>query len=999
MTFENTDLEAIYAEISRRQAEAGRLSLVEFDDVEYATLLDWARRIVRGHGSWWWQSEKRQHARLVFLAFTMAFVRRHKYTDDNVFWPDFENVLGLGTMERRFLMMDDLLWPAYREEGLELTRDDRGRRIVGTLVDEMHQARTWVTQARHQFVEFFQWYYRHRPDAEITPELLVAYQEQTGSRLVTLDKVLPILTRDCQALAHVIDYAIENGLYLYASRLDDYRRQVTAAPGLEHDPSRLRLIRDERTLIRLILELQNHYTPAQFERELRRRRGGFVTAPWGDRLNIHAALERWAPFPYGIYQVESQEYRVIPHPRLRLEMLDEWPYEQVLPWRGDRFLGYKKQSPFQVTIGRRTVEATPYVRSRRERLSVWVGEVPIGQKFAIDGRLRPESAGADWQIAFRLAAAGTDRPGLCVAITRLMLYYPDRAHQSVRVWASTGYCYDDSLREDGVRRFHLHRRLVIPLDAFATPVEVSVGVGNEMVLHQTFAPESHYLFSVASHERVQARGVADLGDREYVLFTCGASSPQAGLGVSVTRLPEPYGAYTVYQVTWEDANQPFELWVGSAQWAFQRRREFAALLDTRPPPPHLRLKPHQCLRFQDLSLRLYSTFDLTAAALTLDVYDEQGLLGQIDLSPHVGPADTAYFFDVASAVWQEVKALTGEQHGRYLLRFCDGKNVLGEQALSLMPPLSLENWDETTVYLETEPLQVPLSSPDCPVWNPDTQQSENRVTLRLRPRVQAEPWPEHSPLRRIVSEPVSALVSFPDLGETMEVVVHPRLFGFRLYLKRSEQTSAGRWRTGYQPVSQADYYHLGKTALCVFSAPHSRVELAVGARVAWEGETNATGDLLIDNLDCLRSACLDEETLVTLRSRGLRTGFVVRWAPLLQELAVKDEEVFLHFDGPEDTAVRLWLRGPSGKKFWTQDVLCRGEETTARIPLPAARPPLGYLVSGYVLSSGETRHAAWQVQVVGEAVSRIPAEWLLEGIGVASLEELAIFGAKSLSMV
>lgn len=314
MAFESTDPEAVYAEIRRRQAEVGRLSLVKFDDAEYATLLDWARRIVRQYGSWW-QSERWQQARVAFLAFTMAFVRRNKYTDDNVFWPDFEKALDLGTMEKRFPMMDDLLWPAYREEGLELTHDGRGRRIVGTLEDEMRQARAWVTQARRQFVEFFQWYYRHCPDAEITPELLAAYREKTGTRLQALDKVLPALTRDCQALAHVIDYAIENGLYLKASQLDDYRRQVVAALGHEHDPARLRLIRDERTLIQLILELQNHYTPVQFERELHVRRGGFVGAPWGDRLNVYTALERWTPFAYGVYQVEGQEYRVIPHRR------------------------------------------------------------------------------------------------------------------------------------------------------------------------------------------------------------------------------------------------------------------------------------------------------------------------------------------------------------------------------------------------------------------------------------------------------------------------------------------------------------------------------------------------------------------------------------------------------------------------------------------------------------------------------------------------------------
>ena len=988
MAFENTDLEAMHNEIHQRQAETGRLSLVEFDDAEYTAMLDWARRIVREYGGW--PPKRRQYARLVFLACTMVFVRHNKYIDDNVFWPDFESALGMGPMEQRFLMVDELLWPAYQEEGLELTYDDRGRRIVGTLVDEMRQAHTWVTQARSQFVEFFQWHYRHCPDAEITPELLVAYEKQRRARLVVLDKVLPAFARDCQALACVIDYAIENGLYLEASRLSDYRRQIVTALGPEHDPARLRLIRDERTLIRLILDLQNHYTPAQFERELHRRRGGFVKSPGGERLNVHAALERWTPFPYGIYQVEGQEYRIVPHPRLRLEMLDGWPYEQVVHWQSGRFLGYKKPSSFQVTIGRRTVEATPYARSRSDRTHVWMGEVPTGQKLAIDGHLRPESAGADWQIALGLSTGGTERPGLCVRIVRLMLYYPERPHQPLQVWASTGYGYADTLREDGVRRFHLHRCLVVPLDAFDAPVEVGVSIGDGTVLHQTFVPEPYYLFSATSHERVQARGTADLGDREYVLFTRGDASPTAGPGVSVRRLPEPYGTYTVYQVAWEDADRPFELRVGAAQWAFQRRREFAVMLSSQLPPPHLRLKPHQCLCFRDLSLRLYSTLDLTAAALTLEVYDEEGLLGQLNLSPHVGMADTAHFFDVAPAVWQEVETLTGGRYGRYFLRFCAGETLLGESALSLMPLVSLESWDQAAPCLETQPLQVTFASLDCLVWDPETGQPKHRATFWLRPRVHAEPWPGYPALRRIVSEPVPTLVSFPDLGETLEVIVHPRLFGFRLYLKRPEEESPGRWHTRYQPLSQADYYGLDATALYVFSAPHSRVELTVGARAVWAGETDAAGDLLIDTLECLGPACLGEETPVTVRSGNLRSEFVVRWAPLLLELAVEDEEVVLRFNGPEDASVRLWLRKPSGKAFWTEDVPCQGEEATARILLPADRPALGYLVAGYVLSNGETRPAVWQVQVVGKASWYVPLSWLEEGIGIAEEQDMRV---------
>ncbi len=989
MAFESNDLIEIYMEIRRRQQEADRLALVDFDGSEYAALLDCAQRIVWVYECW--GTGKKKQARKVFLAFAIAFVRRNQYSTDIAFWPDFEEALDLGKMEKR-LMMDDLLWLAYQENDLELQRDGRGRRIVGTLTHEMIQTRGWVERRSKQFVEFFKWYYRHHPGEKVTVELVETYRQQTYSSLDVLKKVLPKLTQDCQVLGRVLDFALENELYLDPDHLDEYRRQVVTSLGTKYDPVKLRLVRGERALVSLIRELQNHVTTAQFTRILSNLRSSDVIAPWGDRRPVHQALQRWEPLPYGIYHVQDDAYRVVPHTRLRLETLDDWPLNQVVLWREGRTLGYKKTVPFEATIGRRRVEAIPYVRSALEKFYVWVGEAPIGQKLLIDDRLRPESSGADWQLALQLIDAETDRPALCVAITRLMLYYPERPHQPLRVWTSTGYSYEDTLREDGVRRFHRHRCLVVPLDTFDTSVEVSVSVGGETILHQTFAPEPCYLFSVASRGRVQARSVADLGDREYVLFTRDGALPQTSSSVSIRPLPTPYSAYTVYRVTWEDADQPFELQVGTALWVFQRRREFAVLLESKPSSSHLRLKSHQCLSFEDLSLCLYSTFDLSAAALTLMVYDDEGLLGQIDLSRHVSSTDVPHFFDVDSTVWSKVKALTGEQCSRYLLRFCDGETLLGEQTLSLMPRPNLEGWDERVPHLETEPLQVHLASPDCPIWNPDRQQLGHEAIFQLHPRTQAEPWPGHPALRRIVPQPISALASFPDLGETLEIIVRPCLFGFRLYLKRSERIS-GEWRTRYQPLSQADYYHLAETVLYIFSAPGDRVELAVGARVVWAGETDDNGDLLIDDLTCLQSVCLDEETFVTLRSGGLRSSFVVRWAPLLQELAIEEQEILLRFNGSEASLIRLWLRGPSGEIFWTQDIPCVGNETTERILLPSALPPLAYIVVGYVLSSGEVRPAAWQVKVVREEKSPIPPEWLLEGIGVTSLDDLASFAA------
>ena len=89
MAFTNDQLETIYSQIRRLQMDHGRLSLVEFDEAEYKQLHEWARQIVRFYEGW--SAGRQEKARLLFLAFAMAFIRRHKYTKDNVFWPYFED--------------------------------------------------------------------------------------------------------------------------------------------------------------------------------------------------------------------------------------------------------------------------------------------------------------------------------------------------------------------------------------------------------------------------------------------------------------------------------------------------------------------------------------------------------------------------------------------------------------------------------------------------------------------------------------------------------------------------------------------------------------------------------------------------------------------------------------------------------------------------------------------------------------------------------------------
>jgi len=425
------------------------------------------------------------------------------------------------------------------------------------------------------------------------------------------------------------------------------------------------------------------------------------------------------------------------------------------------------------------------------------------------------------------------------------------------------------------------------------------------------------------------------------------------------------------------------LCVGPAHWAFQRRREFTPLLGPNSPSPYLRLKPYQFHSFADVSLRLYSTLDLMASSLTLEVWDDDGLLAQFDLGNYVQPTNTPNLYDVREALWREIDRLTTERWGRYTFLFLQDEATLDALHLALVPPVHLE-WDTEAVHPEKEPLPITVATPH-PAWNPTTQQAETRVQLTVHPRTQAEPWPEHPGLRRVVSEPVSAPLVFPDLGESVEVVVQPRLFGLRLYLKRGERA--------YQPVKQADYYHLGRTVLYVFAAPEERVEITCGALLAWAGQTDTNGDLLIADLSFLRDACLDEHTEFTVRSGGLKAIFIVQWAPLLYNMGVEDETLLVRFHGPESTGLRLCLRDGRGSVYHSWEIACQGREATVTLPLPANRSGLSHLTAEYVLSGGQTRPVAQQVQVPGKAVGPpIMLSWLEEGIGIASLEDLHCLG-------
>src|SRR6266567_196953 len=100
-------IEDAYREIRSRQAEAGKLSFVEFENEEYNILLSIAKEIVHCFNNW--PTWKREKARVVFLTFACESVKRNKYIDDIRFWAGFEEELGIGN-EYYSLIAEELLW-------------------------------------------------------------------------------------------------------------------------------------------------------------------------------------------------------------------------------------------------------------------------------------------------------------------------------------------------------------------------------------------------------------------------------------------------------------------------------------------------------------------------------------------------------------------------------------------------------------------------------------------------------------------------------------------------------------------------------------------------------------------------------------------------------------------------------------------------------------------------------------------------------------------------
>jgi hypothetical protein len=995
MTFQDSTLEGVYDELRRRQTETGGLSLIEFDDEDYEILLTLAREVVKRYRYWWW--DKQRKARVVFLAFACEYVRRkghHEYISDLIFWEKFEATLGIGWMERRTLIADELLWQTYSEEGIEQQWGNVNRLIVRSLVSEIRDA---PKVARRQFIAFFRWYYQNYAGSEVTSELIQAYEAETGSRLNVFEKAVPALDRDCQALARVIEYTIEHSLSLARSDLDAYRQQIVEALGEEYDPLRLSLLRDERTLRNLVIELENHRTPVQFLRELERQLVGTVQTPEGRQLPAHEARRRWRPtdLAFGCYWLDTINYRVVPLSWLQLETIARWPYKEIVPLRRKGFVGYKKRQPFDVKAGYRVFAGRRCFLPRNEVACIWAGTVPQGERLIIDGRLCRESAGFDWNASLRLGYNEDGMPVIVAAFDKLVVFRPDRGGSRLLIRTSQGYEQAGYLHQDGSRQFH--RAITIPLDRFVEPVTVSIHLDDDELDDKTFTPEPAYLFSCQTHEHVRPGVALGLGEYQYYLFSALDEYPLVGEGVKVEPLETSFDPYTVYRIVWKDSEQPFSLAIGDLSWFIQQQSYFHIRIEPQPARGIVRLARNQIHCFSQAHLRVLTTLDLAATPITCKVLFSDELVAEARASECLHLHDGHDLYHFSEDFLNKLDTATHDHYGRYNLLFYEDERLLDQITLALVPELDIRFPDSEQLLPEDAAVEAKVFSPHLDLWDPATGKANSAATLQLRPKLSAESWMVKRPvkgIRRLVPQAVNVPVVFPRIGETVEITVRPRLFGFRLYHRgyetgRNGQTYARYWRT-----NELDYYALETAALYVFTGPNYEVTLRVGSTTGWSGEADSEGHLLIEGLGFLKPHCHQERVFVEVASAGLERGFFIRWTPLIHKMMIEQGRIHLCVSGPKNTGIILRFVELDEVIRIQQWIACEGESFEVSLDLPSTKTSLqsSYLVPLYQLTDGTLLPASqqWRVRVPGDT-SAISEDWLRAGVGVSGEEILETF--------
>jgi hypothetical protein len=569
----------------------------------------------------------------------------------------------------------------------------------------------------------------------------------------------------------------------------------------------------------------------------------------------------------------------------------------------------------------------------------------------------------------------------------LKIYLPQNSRSQLAIQTSIGKDWTGYLSEDGV--LHYQRAAVnFPLSSFMEPITISLSLNGKIVDSKILQPASMYLFSCRTGEPIPIGTKRDWGDRQYYLFTTrNVESDHSSL--EAERFNAKFEPYSVYQITWEDTSQPFRLQVGNAQWSFQKQRFLFFQLKGRTKEGYIQLASHQVHEFTQDSLSVVSNIDLIQTPLICQVYFAGELIEEQKTSECLSRmGELIYCFTQPFLDRLNQVTVRRNKYGRCnILLNMDGK-LLEQTTITLIPEVKIGSLQLKRPLLESESLRLTVISPHVKIWDAAQSRESSTATIEVRPKLLASSKGKQlgNGITAITSHPLTAPLLFPSLGETIEIVVQPTIFGFRLY-ERMHNTQP------YKRIDSFNYSSLDASALYVFAEPGCQIELCTDTQTIRSYTTDADGDLLIKPLGLLQKYCQTEQTPIHIRSKGQKSTFFIRWTPFLQEMFVEKNRVHLQLNGPQHTGIILRLLDINNQIHYAQSIPCRGEpfEMTLGLPLEELGEQQYYLVPVYYLTDKTELPCRWQCRIENHNRIKVISEWLQAGTGFSDEALLQLF--------
>lgn len=988
MAFYGTSPEAISQDITiRRQQQKVPFAKVRFSDDEYSVLRQEAIRIFKR------SDNPNKSERIVFLAFTCAYVQRNVYLKAYSFWEDFHVELDASIDTYSDFIADELLWPAYQEVGIQRFGKQK-RQIVKSLVTAVC-TEPLVTYA--QFVDFFCWFYQQTSDQEVSPETLQEYRNLMRSFPVALT-ALNRLSHDCNLFNTIVDHIYEQEWSLTLDTTVKQRASIipvtnkAAYKGQLYNKDRVQLLLQSKDLLQSLFQrLENHTIPVRFLAELKRvpttqvLRSLSVNGP----QRVNRLLKFWQAdtLPYDYYWVDEVKYSVGPFPWLWLETIEQWSYEKIIKLRRQGYVAYKKQKLFTVKMGDRAFNGRESADGEGKLCYVWIGKIIVGEPVIIDGQfceeLCEEAVGVTYSYALALGFSQEHEPVINVTPINLYALLPAEGDARLIFCTSQGdedyYLHPANwLGRNGQWLYYRGSRFTSwVLQDLHSPLKVSLSHNGKLLDEKTLVPEQAYLFSEYTHERIPPHTKREWGARSFYLFVAPHLHPQASTSVSLEPLPIALCGYTVYHVEWDIKERPFELQVGELSWSITQQRYCFLQVQQTPSDGPVHLTRQQIQHFDEQQLLLWTNLQLSSAMITcLVLIMSEQVEVQGELLPH---REQCYALST-----QTIQQLNERITGQHLYGECDlilmqDEQILARTTVVIIPEIEVRIPCFDQPLLERAISYVEVKSPHLELWSTMLERNDHQARLDFRPTVMSEPWSEEqtvsADVRCLVPATVHLLLTFPPIGQSIEIWVRPLVFGFRLYQRQGDQY--------YQCIDEVDYYHLDTTLLYIFTKPDAQVSFYLNEQLIHSVYVDATGNLLLNEITRFQSYCTHEWTTIRIVCAGLTSSFAIRWTPRVYEWHAESNRVRILLDGPLNTAVLVRLVTADNEELARQDIACCGRRLSVWIDTCKAgsTEKLCYLVPSYCLSDGSVLPSAQQWRLDGPKRWTVPQEWLSMGIG------------------